>query len=535
MSEASGILSPKGPLLTAVDLLQGVLRVGGPDSERRLGIGGVAQLLGVPRLTVWWWAKTGQLRPMNMDGDAPWWSPLQAYEWALDREKPRLSGRVPLTVWPDASARRAPVYSGAVDLQGAVATRWTTSAGPVALVWPLTGGHRRSNTAWAKEAAPDSDGAVVVVTSLIHQGPDIDAVLPGLPDGAEYALLWSDVARVLGSPVPFWPQGLRIRELIHAWRPQMAPVTALAVSDLDTSVLLQLAATYEQGHPHAQVLLQRAQRTNRMAYEGAADHLQRIDQSPGFDPQHLVVAARPLPVPDVDDEALPQLQRRAAWADILQRGDDLAARAVKIVEALDGGADFPASNPQEVDPRHSRWAKEWSDRLQPCAPTAAHVLLDEDGETLTDPETDVPAVRADDGTLSAAMPQRLPARAPLKELILDRDAMIWVRTDDGVLYPAPRDSYYGLNWGYNGSGPGTLALLIEALLDDITAKAPADINGAADGLQKLTRTKLPRSTVLTRRDLENARAGRWLPVFTTDTDDQDDVDDEDGIEDRDDQ
>lgn len=203
-------------------------------------------------------------------------------------------------------------------------------------------------------------------------------------------------------------------------------------------------------------------------------------------------------------------------------------------EAINGGADFPSSNPQQVNPKRSVWAREWADRLQPSAHTAAHVRLDDDGggEALTDPETDVPAVRATDGTLSAATPQRLPARTPLAELILDYDAMIWVRTADGVLYPAPRDSYYGLNWGYDGSGPGTLALLIEALLDDITAKAPADINGAADGLQRLTRTKLPRGTVLSRRDLEAARAGRWLPVFTSDENDANDQDDDEDGDDQ---
>ena len=502
--------------------------MGEPGNERRLGMGGVAQLLGVPRLTVWWWVKTGQLRLMNMADDVPWWSPQQAYGWALDRPKSRLSGRVPLTAWPDASTRTPPAYLGAMDLDGAVATRWATSAGTVALVWPLVGAHRRGLAAWAREVAPAGEGAVIVVTRLFHQGPDLDAILPGKLQDGQYSTVWATVARVLGSPVPFWPAALRTRELIHAWQPGAAPVTALAITELDTSALLQLAATYDHGHPHAQVLVHLAQSANQMAYAGAAHDLEILGRTPGFDPQQMVVAARPLPGPDVSDVELQQVQRRAAWADILARGDTLAAKVVMVAEAIDGGADFPSSNPQQVNPKRSVWAKEWADRLQPSARTATHVRLD-DGEALTDPETDVPAVRAADGTLSAAMPQRLPARTPLAELILDRDEMIWVRTSDGVLYPAPRDSYYGLNWGYNGSGPGTLALLIEALLDDITAKAPAEINGAADGLQKLTSTKLPRGTVLSRRDLEAARAGRWLPVFTgdeNDTTDQDD--DEDG-------
>ena len=207
--------------------------MGGPGNERRLGMGGVAQLLGVPRLTVWWWVKTGQLRLMNMADDVPWWSPEQAYEWALDRRKSRLSGRVPLTAWPAASTRTPPAYLGTMDLDGAVATRWTTPAGTVALVWPLVGTHRRGPTAWARQVAPTGEGAVIVVTRLFHHGPGLDAVLPGKPQDGQYSLVWADVARVLGSPVPFWPAALRTRELIHAWQPGTAPVTALATTELD--------------------------------------------------------------------------------------------------------------------------------------------------------------------------------------------------------------------------------------------------------------------------------------------------------------
>jgi hypothetical protein len=62
-------------------------------------------------------------------------------------------------------------------------------------------------------------------------------------------------------------------------------------------------------------------------------------------------------------------------------------------------------------------------------------------ETLTDPETDALAVRREDGTVLAAVPQRLPATSPLAELILDRP--VWVRTADGTLYLAPKDAYWG--------------------------------------------------------------------------------------------
>ncbi|MGH3574115.1 MAG: hypothetical protein ACRDUW_20220 [Pseudonocardiaceae bacterium] len=108
--------------------------------------------------------------------------------------------------------------------------------------------------------------------------------------------------------------------------------------------------------------------------------------------------------------------------------------------------------------------------------------------------------------LLAAIPQWLATFSPLAEVIVDTP--IWVRTQDGTLYPAPKDEYYGLSWGsYAGSGQGSLALLISRLLDDITAHGADSITGAPDGLEKLTQIDWPSGTVLTRAQLEAARDG----------------------------
>lgn len=98
------------------------------------------------------------------------------------------------------------------------------------------------------------------------------------------------------------------------------------------------------------------------------------------------------------------------------------------------------------------------------------------------------------------------------------DDPIWIRTADGTIYPAPQSAGFGPSWGYTGSGPGTLALLIDTLLTDITAPAPDDINGAPESLELLTQRRLPRSTVLTREQLEAARRG-LLPNIPEDTTD----------------
>ncbi|MGH3826839.1 MAG: hypothetical protein ACRDQX_06660 [Pseudonocardiaceae bacterium] len=115
-------------------------------------------------------------------------------------------------------------------------------------------------------------------------------------------------------------------------------------------------------------------------------------------------------------------------------------------------------------------------------------------------------VRQLDGLFLAAIPQWLATFSPLAEVILD--SPIWVRTEDGTLYPAPKDRYYGLSWGYGGSGPGSLALLISRLLADITARGSDGAHGAPQGLEELTQAKGPPGTVLTRAQLEAARDGR---------------------------
>jgi hypothetical protein len=467
--------------------------------------------------------KTGMLPVRHTHGDTPWWSPAEAYQWALAHPRLRLSGRVPLRHWPAASSPTQ--YLGAVDLDEAVATRWRATAGIVSVLWPLADGVQHSLKDWAAEVSPGGDGAVILVTSMFFRGPDIDGFLPGKPDDGEYPTIWAALARVLGAAVPYWPATLRQRDLIHAWQPGAEPVTALARSSIDSGPLLQLAATYPHGDNRALVLTNLAQKINHDAYRGAEFAVQRLTETELVEPEHLAIAAVPLEVPDADRDDISPVARRAAWRDIQARTDRLATTVMRLYSFVDGGSDLAAGSAYQINPGESPWALHWADRLQPCARTAAHNMLhdDPDSEALIDPETDAAVVRKHNGILVAAIPQRLPARAPLKELILH--GPIWVRTADDTLWPAPRDSYFGLSWGYDGSGPGALALLIDHLLDDITSLGPADVNGAPPGLERLTATRLRAGTVLSRDDLLAARDNNFLPIFTTE--DEPDEQDED--------
>ena len=493
-------------------MTKGVVRVSGPGEGRRLGLGGVAQVLGVPRLTAWWWVRTGQLRPYHSDGDEQWWTPDDVYRWASRQPGKKLAGRAPLPYWPTFGAGSLAEYLGAVDLRGAVATRWQTAWAPIAVVWPLPSDLPPPGPGdWARQIDPRGRGAVVQVVAMGDRRPTLLGVLPD--DGGTYELDWEDLWRATGARLPYWPTTLRHRDLLHDWQPGDTAVTALAESDVDTAALLQLASTYEAGSPPVQVLFHLAQRANRDAYDRAERELHQLAAAngPKLDDFDVAVAARPVPVPDVPDhDDVDDDQRRKVWMDVLDRTDLLATRSV-LSAAQMIGVDLPASHRVLVYPGRSEWAGEWADRLEPARRTAAHDALRAEGTFLQDPLTTAAVTRRADGVLVAALPRKLPASTPLAELILDQ--LIWVRTEDGTLYPAPHPETYGLTWGYSGAGPGTLARVIDALLDDITATAPDETDGAPDGLVKLARTKLPRGTVLTRRDLESARAGRWMPVF----------------------
>lgn len=220
-----------------------------------------------------------------------------------------------------------------------------------------------------------------------------------------------------------------------------------------------------------------------------------------------VVAAHPLPVPETDREAVSEERRHGGWLEILARTDRLAAECVRLVDRWDGCRDFPFSRPDRIDPT-TEYGAEWAARLERVERNAAFAIIDRDGrcETLIDPETEALVVRKPDGLLLATIPQSVPNFGPLAEVIFDRP--IWVRTEDGSLYPAPKDSYWGLNWGYPGSGPGSLALLIYRLLDDINARGADNATGAPAGLEELTQIDWPRGTVFTRAQLEAARDGR---------------------------
>lgn len=272
--------------------------------------------------------------------------------------------------------------------------------------------------------------------------------------------------------------------------------------------LLRMAVQYPVDHPVHKTMIHYAQVIQARDATESADSTQLRDRfnKGSLTAEQITVAAEGLPVPKVDMEDLPVLTRRIAWREVLHRDDVLAEQCVSLAHKWNGGKD--TTHPHTINIRRTAAGREFISRLQPTPRCAMFIILDPDRKAtpMVDPLTDSPVAvpTNEDERISASAPNALPTTSPLAELILEHP--IWIRTADGTVYPAPYHSYYGLSWGYPGTGPATLATLIWALLNDITAYGadPTEGDHTPDGLFKLIRHKWPDGTVLTRDQLEAA-------------------------------
>lgn len=406
----------------------------------------------------------------------------------------------PLDDWPEAT--HPADYLGAEQYDEAVVLRWQAPGGRLALVWPLAEGI--TTVEHYARLLPDADAVALVRLDFGLRGPAVDAISRST---GPYASDYPTLAALLGMPVPYWPATLRIPDVIRTWHPGDPCVSSPARCELESAPLLQLAAAFPDNSPPHRVLVNLVQVAQA---DATASARQDLEQAAGAstDPlgsDVLTVAALPTSVPAADRDDLDPTTRHAGWLEILRRDGPLALASIRQVMRWNGGRDLPFGHVVTIEEPDVGPAAEWAARLQPCPRTAAAALVDPKGldEILTDPATDAPVARDIRGRLHAASPRRLPTTSPLAEVILDRQ--IWIRVADGTLYPAPQHHYFGIGWGYNGSGPATLALTIHRLLEDITAPGGDSTTGAPRGLLNLIRQPWPLGTVLDRDQLLTAR------------------------------
>jgi hypothetical protein len=483
-----------------------------------LDLNGCADLLGMSVRQLRRLMRGGQFPgPRGQDGEQ-YWCDDDVLRWAA-RHGGRLSAHVPLGYWPDAptparflGATRTPHRHCHDD----VTLAWAADVGTIAVVWRPDDPIMLTLSDLLRgdllgEISPDV--LVAVDPDFGLDGPTVRAINRVSPE-KEYEPQWRDLARVLGQPMPHWPFALRDPDLIERWTPSSVTVQTPARSDLDSTPLLRMAAMFPAGHATQRTLLDLVTTAQDRRTRSASDDLsflaEAIERFPDVPGPSTTIAAGPLVIGNLGhlDEDLDPTARRIGWLELLHRADTLSWQCVREIVDWDSGRYFPFAGLEDVEPGTAH-GMEWVARLEPLdRQPAAFAIFDTKvtGQAFLDPATGAPAVRRADGTVRTVTAQRLPTSSALAELIIGRP--MWVRTTDGTLYLAPRTPGGGLSWGYEGSGPVTLAQLIDRLLSDITTD-PATLHGTPpEGLLQVTRLKWPAGTVLSRELLDAARTGR---------------------------
>lgn len=465
----------------------------------RLAVPDIARLLNVSRPRVWQLRKRPDFpEPAGSEGGRDYWTEDAIWRWAAGAGR-ALAERAPVLYRP--AGEEPPGYLGARIIDGYAVFPWQTAHGVVCLGYSRA--HRDRPDPSDLLALADADVAVSVRLHWSPWGPELDAVDAQAPERV-YEPLWKDLERITGGPAPWWPSSLRRPEEMIRWEPGAEPLVTPPVTDPDTTPLLRVAFGAEEGSPIRVTLSHLAHTVEAGAAESAHDELELLTSC--ADRESIALAARPAPLRPEGDEPS-ELVRRAAWIEIIGRRDARAEQCVDWVGQWDGGADLPFWRYHALDTTDDVVA-EWAATLQPTERTAAFAVFSDDdiADPLTDPATGLPVARNHDGIYRAAVPQRLPAHSELAEVILAH--RVWIRTADGTLYLAPEGPGAGISYGYRGTGPSNLAILIERLLDDITAPAARASWGRQEraGLLAGFAGKWKRGDILTRTQLLAAAA-----------------------------
>ncbi|MBD0710258.1 MULTISPECIES: hypothetical protein [unclassified Streptomyces] len=395
------------------------------------------------------------------------------------------------------------------------AGRWDTREGVIAIVFPCDG---MPDARRLLDVLTDTAGLVVVEHFYAYDGPQLQAVDRERPE-LVYHPRWSDLAAHVGGPVPWWPIALRRRAHLTAWTPGDAPAPVDVATYPSWEPLYELARQEPEGSLVRRACFTIGHRIRTDAAENASREMENLRSWSAGPGDSMVHPAVPQPSDLAPGEFATDDAVGAGLAELCGRTDDLAVECLEHVSAWSSEY-FPYGGTfQVIRTDVTRVAAEWINRLRDVPPTALHRVWDDSYETVgtfVDPATGSPVVavkgkflsrRASEITYMGRAPRRLPEGAVLKEIILDEP--IWVRTGDGVLYPAPVMDAPGLSWGYGGSGPSTLAQCVGRLLDDGGAHAVTYGDDEKDepGLVEYFRIKHKRGTRLTRSDLVRARGG----------------------------
>jgi hypothetical protein len=203
-------------------------------------------------------------------------------------------------------------------------------------------------------------------------GPDLEAIDISKRGNVsdQYEPICEEVVTIIGTRVPIWHSNLRLLETIKAWKPRSPTAIGPAFdSDIPIRPFTTLAADEPQDSLVAAVCLWLARRIRDQVTEQAKSYIEMLkDVSKDYGDKWFTFGALPAEILRPEAEELPEEIRRGAWAQILDRRDELSVEVVKLATMWDGGNDWQAGSTAQIRPTAGGPAAEWAARLVP-APT----------------------------------------------------------------------------------------------------------------------------------------------------------------------
>ncbi|MET9760046.1 hypothetical protein ABZ016_13470 [Streptomyces sp. NPDC006372] len=440
------------------------------------------------------------------------WDGTQVYRWAAGTPEFAHRGAVLLRSLPEDLAPGR--WAGYKDTLRGPAQDWHTALGVIRLVH-CDDRKTATDVATATAKSGNPDGVVTVCAlygDMGFHGPALVAADIAHP-GIEYEADWGDVATLAGQDLPWWPDLLRLPQVIREWQPG-APAAVVEVPANDNEKILRQAASNEAFDVTSRVAVTDMANSIRNNRIDNTAHEIDIFCKDGYHekPNPVVVGA----VPDTTHHPLPcdgeRQELKAGWRKLALSSHPDAVAALEVAVGRDPDL-LPFGAVTEIPVRSGTISDRWTRRLTMVDPTAAHAVLahgDKPEAFFIDPLTDMPVLRTpgNDGKPQWRFyaPLSLPAGgAELASVVLHHT--VWVTTSDGHVHPAPCTPTEHLWWGDGwGDRPSEAAAVVNTLLDDLGATVNLrEHYKAPTGLTALFNEEHEHGAELTRAALLHAR------------------------------
>ncbi|MFF6979273.1 hypothetical protein ACFZAV_16355 [Streptomyces sp. NPDC008343] len=174
------------------------------------------------------------------------WDGTQVYRWAARTPEFAHRGAVLLRPLPEGLAPgRWPVYK---DTLRGPAQDWHTVLGVIRLLH-CDDREAATDVASAIAQAENPDGVVTVCAlygDMGFHGPALVAADTAQP-GIEYEADWGNIATLAGQDLPWWPDLLRLPQVIRMWQPGAPPAVVEVPANDDEEILRRAAgnATFD--------------------------------------------------------------------------------------------------------------------------------------------------------------------------------------------------------------------------------------------------------------------------------------------------